>query len=125
MPTGHDDARRVPVEHCERNAEVELPTASEYDARYFARVYGGSSTGEGAAQRLLDRLRDARISDVARRYAPAGPGRPAVLDVGCGYGWILDRLGDSFDLYAMDVSSHALARTGGRVSDAVVAHANV
>ena len=125
MPTGDDAERRVSVEQCDANAEVELPVASEYDARYFARVYNGSSNGHDAAQTVLDRLRDARISDVTRRYAPDSPDRPAVLDVGCGYGWILDRLGDSFDLYAMDVSAHALARTGGRVRDAVVARANV
>jgi SAM-dependent methyltransferase len=104
---------------------VEVTVTSRYDASYFARVYGGSSNGDGAAQTALDRLRDARISDVMRRYAPAGPGRPALLDVGCGYGWILDRLSDSFDLYAIDVSPHALAFTGGRVRDAVVAVADV
>jgi len=99
--------------------------ASDYDARYFARVYGGSSNGHGAAQTVFDRLRDARISAVVRRYAPTSPDRSALLEVGCGYGWILDRLEDAFDLYAIDVSPHALARPEDRVRRAVVAVADV
>lgn len=125
MVAGHNDDGRVPVEQRETDARAKLTVASNYDAHYFARVYGGSSNGHGAAQTFLDRLRDARISDIIRRYAPAGSKRPALLDVGCGYGWILDRLGDSFDLHAIDVSPHALARVGGRVSDAVVAVADI
>jgi len=125
MVAGHDDAKPVPVEDRELDAAAKLTLASHYDAGYFARVYGGSSNGDGAAQTVLDRARDARISDVLQRHAPVGSGRPAVLDVGCGYGWILDRLGDSFDRYAMDVSPHALARTEGRVKDAVVAVADL
>jgi SAM-dependent methyltransferase len=126
MAMGHDDDKRlVPVEPCELDAGVEPRVESSYDASYFARVYGGSSNGDGAAQTVLDRLRDARISDAMLRHTPAGPRRPALLDVGCGYGWILDRLRDSFDLYAMDVSPHALARTRGRVKDAVMALADI
>jgi SAM-dependent methyltransferase len=125
MAAGHEDERRTLIEQCELDAEADVRAASNYDARYFARVYGGSSNGHGPAQTVLDRVRDARISDVMRRYAPAGQGRPALLDVGCGYGWLLDRLEDSFDLYALDVSPHALARARDRVRDAAVTLADV
>jgi SAM-dependent methyltransferase len=126
MPMGQDDEKRSPVELGEVDAGAGATMASKYDADYFAHVYGRSSNGHDAAQTVLDRFRDARISDAMRRYTPTGPGRrPALLDVGCGYGWILDRLRGSFDLYAMDVSPHALARTAGRVRDAAVALADV
>jgi len=125
MAMGDVGDRRVPVEPGEPDADDGPTVASRYDASYFARVYGGSANGHGAAQTFIDRLRDARISEVIMRHAPTGPHRPALLDVGCGYGWILDRLRDSFDLYAIDVSPHALARTGGRVKDAVMALADI
>jgi SAM-dependent methyltransferase len=125
MPGGDDDEWREPVgEQHELDSDVEA-TAAKYDAGYFARVYGRSCNGHGAAQTVLDRVRDARISDVMLRYAPTGPGQPTLLDVGCGYGWILDRLRDSFALHAMDVSPHALARTESRVRDAAVAVADI
>lgn len=96
-----------------------------YDARYFARVYGGCSNGKRVAQTVLDRLRDARISQLVRHYVPDRGRRPAVLDVGCGYGWMLQRLSDAFALYGVDISPHALVRTSGRVRDAVIAAADV
>ena len=91
-----------------------------YDAEYFTTLYGASPK-----QTWADRKRDARVVDLVRRYAPLPGDDDAVLDVGCGFGYLLERFGGRFDLYGLDISSVAVRASGRRLDGAIVAQANV
>lgn len=105
-------------------ATAPVAVAAAYDDSYFARIYGGSANGHGPSQTILDRLRDARIADLVQRYAPRGRDR-ALLDVGCGYGWTLQRVGDSFERYGIDLSPHAVVQARELIQDATLTAADI
>lgn len=91
-----------------------------YDAEYFTTLYGASPR-----QTWADRKRDARVVELVRRHAaPQGPD-DAVLDVGCGFGYLLGKLRGRFALYGMDISAHAVREALGRLDGAVVAQADL
>jgi SAM-dependent methyltransferase len=91
-----------------------------YDAEYFTTLYGASPK-----QTWADRKRDARVVDLVRRYAPMPGGDDALLDVGCGFGYLLERFRGHFDLYGLDISSVAVRASGRRLDGAILAQANV
>lgn len=75
-------------------------------------------TGE-LTQSSFDRMRDAHLARLARRVA-RGIDRPRLLDVGCGYGYVLERLTDRFEAYGMDISPHAVEIAEIRATDGAV-----
>ncbi|MGH2659777.1 MAG: class I SAM-dependent methyltransferase [Actinomycetota bacterium] len=91
-----------------------------YDAEYFTTLYGASPR-----QTWADRKRDARVVDLVRRYAPPPSGDDALLDVGCGFGYLLERFHGRFALYGIDLSAHAVRETRTRLDGATVVEANV
>jgi SAM-dependent methyltransferase len=91
-----------------------------YDAEYFTTLYGASPR-----QTWADRKRDARVADLVRRFAPPSKGKDALLDVGCGYGYLLRGFRERFALYGIDLSAHAVHETRARLDGATVAEANV
>jgi 2-polyprenyl-3-methyl-5-hydroxy-6-metoxy-1,4-benzoquinol methylase len=96
-----------------------LAEPDAYNAEYFTTLYGATPK-----QTWADRKRDARVVDLVRRYAPPSPG-DAVLDVGCGFGYLLGRFRGGFALYGMDLSEHAVRQVQAREDGATVAQANV
>jgi len=82
-----------------------------FNSDYFSLVYG-----ERRRQSVADALRDRALVRLVRRHAPSPPacGRPALLDVGCGYGYLLERFRDTYDVYGSDVSDHAATRARTR-----------
>lgn len=99
-------------------------TAGAYDASYFTRLYGRMTANGQPAQTLLDRLRDARIGYRLQRHAPQEQPR-ALLDIGCGFGWMLQRAGESFDRYGVDISSHAVLRAQRLIPGATITVGNI
>jgi SAM-dependent methyltransferase len=91
-----------------------------YDADYFTTLYGASPR-----QTWADRKRDARVIDLVRRYAPPRGDDDALLDVGCGFGYLLEGFRERFALYGIDLSAHAVRETRDRLVGATVAEANV
>ena len=91
-----------------------------YDAEYFTTLYGASPR-----QTWADRKRDARVVDLVRRYAPPSGNGDAILDVGCGFGYLLERFAGRFSLYGVDLSPVAVRASGLRLDGAVLAQANV
>jgi SAM-dependent methyltransferase len=90
------------------------------EVAYFATVYPvRTRTGE-LTQSSFDRMRDAHLARLARRFAH-GVNRPRLLDVGCGYGYVLERLTDRFEAYGMDISPHAVEIAEIRATDGAVA----
>jgi SAM-dependent methyltransferase len=63
--------------------------------------------------------------DLVRRHAPPRRRDDAILDVGCGFGYLLERFRGRFDLYGVDISSVAVRASGLRLDGATLAQANV
>lgn len=62
---------------------------------------------------------------MVRRHAPPRvPGEP-VLDVGCGFGYLLSRFAGRYAQYGMDLSAHAVAQARLRLRRARLVQANV
>lgn len=91
-----------------------------YDAEYFTTLYGATPK-----QTWADRKRDARVVDLVRRHAPPRTPGEALLDVGCGFGYLLERFRRRFALFGIDLSEHAVRQARGRIDGGTVAQANV
>jgi SAM-dependent methyltransferase len=91
-----------------------------YDEEYFRTLYG-----DVPGQTRFDRARDDRVVRLVRRHAPArGPGS-ALLDIGCGYGYLLRRFRGRYRLVGIDLSAHAAGQTTTRIPGALVLAADV
>jgi SAM-dependent methyltransferase len=91
-----------------------------YDEAYFTTLYGATPK-----QTWADRKRDARVVDLVRRHAPPHAADDALLDVGCGFGYLLGRFRERFALFGVDLSEHAVRQARGHLDGATVAQANV
>ncbi len=81
------------------------PDQGRFDSAYFEEVYQTTFY-----RKWQIRARDARLVALADRYSDTnGDGR--LLEVGCGYGHLLHRFSDRYEVVAVDVSRHAVART--------------
>ena len=82
--------------------------ASLYDERYFSgqRSFFYRLTG---GYRDLKAVFDGYAADV-RRYASGG----RLLDVGCAFGYLLQRFEGDFETFGLDVSDHAIAEARRR-----------
>jgi 2-polyprenyl-3-methyl-5-hydroxy-6-metoxy-1,4-benzoquinol methylase len=87
----------------------------KFDPGYYERLYGTE-----AKQTWADKMRDARIGWIVDRYCPNGTARPALLDIGCGFGYLLERFQGRFRLFGMDISEHGTQRAQDRLPGAQV-----
>ena len=78
---------------------VDTPDTASYDEEYFRRLYG-----EVPSQSGWDRGRDDRIERIIRTHGPLGG---SILDVGCGYGYLLARFGGWERRVGVELSGHA------------------
>lgn len=62
---------------------------------------------------------------LVRRHAPPRRQGSALLDIGCGYGYLLGRFRGGYRLIGIDVSAHAARVTTGRIPGALVVAADV
>lgn len=102
----------VPARDGKTNEDVSTdgarPTARSYEAGYFSILYGALP-----AQTVPDKLRDRLIRHLVRRYAHGA----RLLEIGCGYGYLLDLFGAGFTRCGTDISAHAIAVATGRLPD--------
>ena len=82
--------------------------SSDYDADYFATVYGAASVTGEPSQTWVDRSRDRLLRDLAIKHLGKDLDRAQVVDVGCGYGWLLDTFDGADRLCGSDISKHAI-----------------
>jgi SAM-dependent methyltransferase len=73
-----------------------------YDQEYFRTLYG-----RVPRQTRFDRARDDRVVRLVRRHAPPRGEGSALLDIGCGFGYLLRRFAGRYRLVGIDVSAHA------------------
>ena len=91
-----------------------------YDQGYYRTLYGAVPR-----QSRFDRARDDRVVRLVRSHAPPRRDGSALLDIGCGYGYLLRRFRGGYRLVGIDVSAHAARETAGRIPGAVVVAADV
>jgi SAM-dependent methyltransferase len=91
-----------------------------FDEEYFRTLYG-----EVPGQTRFDRARDDRVVRLVRRHAPPRREGAALLDIGCGYGYLLRRFRGRYRLAGIDVSGHAVGVARVALPGAVVVTADV
>jgi SAM-dependent methyltransferase len=62
---------------------------------------------------------------LVERWAPERRSDAAILDVGCGYGHLLARFQDRYELYGVELSAHAAAEARARLPRARVTRADL
>ena len=92
---------------------------ARYDERYYRTLYGAEPR-----QTRFDQARDDRVVRLVRRHAPPRRAGSALLDIGCGYGYLLRRF-QGYRLVGIDVSAHAARETAERIAGALVVAADV
>lgn len=90
-----------------------------FNARYFSALYGDTPR-----QSWADRSRDRRIELLVDACARADTPNDALLDVGCGYGYLLERFGGRYSLYGTDISQHAVDVARARLPESTLATAD-
>ncbi len=97
-----------------------MPEAQGFDEDYFRTLYGDIPRQTG-----FDRARDDRVVRLVRRHAPRHAEASALLDIGCGYGYLLRRFRGRYRLVGVDVSGHAAHQATVRIPGALVLTADV
>lgn len=92
-------------------------SSDDYGADYFANVYGAASKTGEPSQTWIDRARDQLLVTIAEEYSPRPLRQSEVVDVGCGYGWLLDYFAAAKRLCGSDISEHAIAMAKKRHPD--------
>lgn len=92
-------------------------SSSDYGADYFASVYGAASETGEPSQTWIDRARDQLLVRIAGENTSKPLSECSVVDVGCGYGWLLDYFTSARRLCGSDISEHAIAMAKNRHSD--------
>lgn len=92
-------------------------TSADYDAAYFASVYGGTSDDGEPTQTWVDRARDRLLVRSTTRALGKPLSECSVVDVGCGYGWLLDAFAGARQLSGSDISEHAISMARYRHPD--------
>lgn len=93
-------------------------------ARHFDRDYFTGLYGEAPSQTWADRSRDNLIAALVARHDAAAGGLP-LLDLGCGYGYLLERFRHGYQLYGVDISAHAVEVAATRLPEATFAQGDV
>lgn len=92
------------------------PTATDYGDAYFNKLYGAVPQ-----QTVIDRGRDRLIHRLATRYVHAG----RLLEIGCGFGYLLGRFDRQWQVCGTDISAHAAAAAQHRLPHAHVVASDV
>jgi 2-polyprenyl-3-methyl-5-hydroxy-6-metoxy-1,4-benzoquinol methylase len=75
---------------------------------YFSKLYGATSSEGEPQQTVFDKLRDKVLVKTYAKYSTNELSESDVLDVGCGYGWLLDAFEGAGTLYGVDIAHHAV-----------------
>lgn len=90
-----------------------------YQPDYFTTLYHAEN-----GQTRVDRIRDRMVARLVERFAPPSP-RPAVLEIGCGYGYLLERLRGRYEVRGIDYSNHAIGECRRRLDGAEIERGDV
>ena len=89
--------------------------AAPYEsAEYFAHMYSATTADSGPRQSRFDRARDRLVRRVVEEHSPVPVSQARILDVGCGYGFLLDVFADAASTHGVDISHHAVDQARAR-----------
>lgn len=75
---------------------------------YFSQLYGATTIEGKPAQTFFDKGRDKLLAKIYKRYSNKKITDSDVLDIGCGYGWLLDSFEGARTLCGVDIAHHAV-----------------
>ena len=75
---------------------------------YFSKLYGATSSEGEPQQTFFDKWRDKILVNADTKYSTNELSQSDVLDVGCGYGWLLDAFEGARTLCGVDIAHHAV-----------------
>ena len=81
---------------------------------YFSKLYSAVSKQGQPQQTIFDKWRDKILVSTYAKYSVRELSQSDVLDVGCGYGWLLDAFEGSRTLCGVDIAHHAVEVATGR-----------
>jgi SAM-dependent methyltransferase len=84
---------------------------------YFSQLYGATSKQGEPQQTVFDKWRDKILFNTYATYSTHKLSQSDVLDVGCGYGWLLDAFEGARTLSGVDIAHHAVEVAAGRKPD--------
>jgi 2-polyprenyl-3-methyl-5-hydroxy-6-metoxy-1,4-benzoquinol methylase len=92
---------------------------------YFAQLYGATSEEGEPQQTFFDKWRDKSIAKAYRKHSRVQLAESEVLDVGCGYGWLLDAFQGARTLSGLDIAHHAVEKATKRMPERFFKQANL
>lgn len=84
---------------------------------YFSKLYSAVSEQGAPMQTIFDKWRDKILFNTYAKYSVLDLAQSDVLDVGCGYGWLLDAFEGARTLCGVDIAHHAVEVAAGRRPD--------
>ncbi len=75
---------------------------------YFASLYGATDEFGNPSQTKIDKLRDNLLVKMFSKYGSTALKDSSVVDIGCGYGWLLDYFDTAKRVCGSDISEHAI-----------------
>jgi len=88
-----------------------LPMNNEQEGagyEYFSQLYGATSVTGEPQQTFFDKWRDMLLFRAYEKFSTKKLSDSDVLDVGCGYGWLLDSFEGARSLCGVDIAHHAV-----------------
>lgn len=92
------------------------PRPTDYDEAYFATLYG-----DKPRQTPVDKIRDRVVRRLVACYSDGG----RLLEIGCGFGYLLGSFTDRWSLHGTDISAHAAAIAQRRLPQAHIVAADI
>jgi 2-polyprenyl-3-methyl-5-hydroxy-6-metoxy-1,4-benzoquinol methylase len=75
---------------------------------YFVNLYGAKDDLGNPSQTKIDKLRDGLLVKMYEKYGETSLSSSKVVDIGCGYGWLLDYFEGAQVVCGSDISDHAI-----------------
>lgn len=75
---------------------------------YFVDLYGAKDELGNPSQTKIDILRDKLLVKMFQKYGSVELMNASVIDIGCGYGWLLDYFDSAQRVCGSDISEHAI-----------------
>jgi 2-polyprenyl-3-methyl-5-hydroxy-6-metoxy-1,4-benzoquinol methylase len=83
--------------------------SQDFDSKeYFSNVYRAKDELGNPNQTKVDKLRDRLLVRMYEKYGSKPINEASVIDIGCGYGWLLDYFDQAKVVCGSDISEHAL-----------------
>lgn len=83
--------------------------SQDFDSKeYFSNVYRAKDELGNPNQTKIDKLRDRLLVRMYEKFGSTPIKDASVIDIGCGYGWLLDYFDQAEVVCGSDISEHAL-----------------